>query len=93
MRRTAEGQKGIAPRRGDAKSSTVTGAVTMHTVAQMAGVSAMTVSRALKSDAAVSKETRDRVLEIVRQVGYVPTRVRGCFATRRSGFVASLCLR
>ena len=90
MRWTAKRPKGIAPRRSDAKSSAAAGAVTMHTVAKMAGVSAMTVSRALKSDAAVSKETRDRVLEIVRQVGYVPDASARVFATRRSGFVASL---
>ena len=90
MRRTAKRPKRTAPQRSYAKSSTPAGAVTMHTVAQMAGVSAMTVSRALKSDAAVSKETRDRVLEIVRQVGYVPDASARVFATRRSGFVAAL---
>jgi LacI family gluconate utilization system Gnt-I transcriptional repressor len=62
----------------------------MQTVADMAGVSAMTVSRALKSAASVSEETRDRVLEIVEQVGYVPDATARIFATRRSGFVAAL---
>jgi LacI family transcriptional regulator, gluconate utilization system Gnt-I transcriptional repressor len=66
------------------------GPVTMHTVAKMAGVSAMTVSRALKSDSAVAKDTRDRILEIVRQVGYVPDASARVFATRRSGFIAAL---
>ena len=68
----------------------LTGVVTMQTVARMAGVSAMTVSRALKSDASVSQETRDRVLDIVRRVGYVPDATARMFATRRSGFVAAL---
>jgi LacI family gluconate utilization system Gnt-I transcriptional repressor len=68
----------------------LTGAVTMQTVARMAGVSAMTVSRALKRDASVSPETRDRVLEIVRRVSYVPDATARVFATRRSGFVAAL---
>ncbi|HXZ17619.1 MAG TPA: LacI family DNA-binding transcriptional regulator [Roseiarcus sp.] len=62
----------------------------MQTVARMAGVSAMTVSRALKSDASISEETRDRVLDIVRRVGYVPDATARVFATRRSGFVAAL---
>jgi LacI family gluconate utilization system Gnt-I transcriptional repressor len=66
------------------------GGVTMQTVARMAGVSAMTVSRALKSDASISEETRDRVLEIIRRVGYVPDATARVFATRRSGFVAAL---
>jgi LacI family gluconate utilization system Gnt-I transcriptional repressor len=90
MQRKGEALKTGASRRGEARSPAPTGAVTMHTVALMAGVSAMTVSRALKSDAAVSKETRDRVLEIVRQVGYVPDASARVFATRRSGFVAAL---
>jgi LacI family gluconate utilization system Gnt-I transcriptional repressor len=66
------------------------GAVTMQTLARMAGVSAMTVSRALKSDASISPETRDRILEIVSRVGYVPDATARMFATRRSGFVAAL---
>ena len=70
--------------------STPAGAVTMQTVARMAGVSAMTVSRALKSHAAVSRETRDRILEIVKETGYVPDATARVFATRRSGFVAAL---
>ena len=90
MRRRAEGRSADAAQGAEAKSSGQTSAVTMHTVARMAGVSAMTVSRALKSDAAVAKETRDRVLEIVRQVGYVPDASARVFATRRSGFAAAL---
>lgn len=79
-----------AARGAEARSSGAAGPVTMHTVARMAGVSAMTVSRALKSDSAVAKPTRDRILEIVRQVGYVPDASARVFATRRSGFVAAL---
>ncbi|MFL6836794.1 MAG: LacI family DNA-binding transcriptional regulator, partial [Bradyrhizobium sp.] len=44
---------------------------TMATVAARAGVSAMTVSRALKSDGAVSEETRRRILAAVEELGYV----------------------
>ena len=64
--------------------------ITMQEVARRAGVSAMTVSRALKNDAAVSSQTRDRVLEIVRQTGYVPDAMARVFASGRSGFVAAL---
>jgi len=67
-----------------------TGRVTMQMVAEMAGVSAMTVSRALKSDASVSKQTRDRILRIVKETGYVPDATARAFATRKSGFVAVL---
>ena len=69
---------------------TPTGAVTMQTVARLAGVSAMTVSRSLKSDASVSQETRNRVLEVVGRIGYVPDATARVFATRRSGFIAAL---
>ena len=77
---------------GERKATTrvATGPVTMQTVARMAGVSAMTVSRALKRDASVSEDTRDRVLEIVRRLGYVPDASARVFGTRRSGFVAAL---
>ncbi len=70
--------------------ATPAGAVTMQTVARLAGVSAMTVSRALKSDTSVSRQTRDRVLDVVRRVGYVPDATARLFSTRRSGFVAAL---
>ena len=90
MRHRAQKSSASAAQSAETKSSGSTPAVTMHTVARMAGVSAMTVSRALKSDSAVAKETRDRILEIVREVGYVPDASARVFATRRSGFVAAL---
>ncbi len=90
MRRKRDGREEVEQPSSQAKSSMPTGAVTMQTVAHMAGVSAMTVSRALKSDASVSAATRDRVLAIVKQVGYVPDASARVFATRRSGFVAAL---
>ena len=86
----AEREKSAVSRPGVTEASAQSGAVTMQTVARMAGVSAMTVSRALKSDASVSQETRDRVLDIVKRVGYVPDATARMFATRRSGFVATL---
>ncbi len=90
MRSGAEPRKTDRSGTGATESATLTGAITMRTVARMAGVSAMTVSRALKSDASVSQETRDRVLDIVGRVGYVPDATARVFATRRSGFVAAL---
>jgi LacI family gluconate utilization system Gnt-I transcriptional repressor len=64
--------------------------ITMQKIAKLAGVSAMTVSRALKSDAAVSPATRKRVLEVVKETGYVPDATARVFASGRSGFVAVL---
>jgi LacI family transcriptional regulator, repressor for deo operon, udp, cdd, tsx, nupC, and nupG len=44
--------------------------VTIHDVALRAGVSIATVSRAVRGRPGVSSETRERVLEISRQLGY-----------------------
>ena len=65
-------------------------AITMQTVARLAGVSAMTVSRALRGENLVSRVTRGSVLEVVRETGYVRDASARVFASRRSGFVAAL---
>lgn len=62
----------------------------MRDVARAAGVSRMTVSRALKKDSPVSRETREHILSIVRQMNYVPDQMAGSLTTKRSGFVAVL---
>lgn len=46
--------------------------VTIHTVAELAGVSAPTVSRVLNNPDRVRLETRDRVLQAVRALNYFP---------------------
>lgn len=50
----------------------------------------MTVSRALKKDSPVSKETRERILKVVRKMNYLPDQMAGSLTTKRSGFVAVL---
>lgn len=62
----------------------------MRDVARAAGVSRMTVSRALRKDSPVSKETRERILKVVREMNYVPDQMAGSLTTKRSGFVAVL---
>ncbi len=64
--------------------------ITMRDVARAAGVSRMTVSRALRKDSPVSQETRDRILKVVREMNYVPDQVAGSLTTRKTGFVAVL---
>ena len=64
--------------------------VTLRYWAGAAGVSRMTVSRALKKDSPVSKDTRDRILKVVREMNYVPDQLAGSLTTKRSGFVAVL---
>jgi len=51
--------------------------VTMEDVAQAAGVSRMTVSRALRSEESVSKRTREKILSIVSEMNYVPDQMAG----------------
>jgi LacI family gluconate utilization system Gnt-I transcriptional repressor len=62
----------------------------MTDVARRAGVSAMTVSRALKVDGAVSPKTRARILKAVDELGYVLDQTAGTLSSKRSGFVAAL---
>ncbi len=64
--------------------------VTMEDVAQAAGVSRMTVSRALRSEESVSKRTRQRILDIVSEMNYVPDQMAGSLSSKRSGFVGAL---
>lgn len=59
--------------------------VNISDVAREAGVSSQTVSRALNNKGEISAETRDRVLEIVRQLGYRPnTLARGLVTQKTS---------
>jgi LacI family transcriptional regulator len=58
--------------------------VTIADVAQEAGVSMMTVSRAINNKEGISEETRQRILEIAERIGYRPSSVARALATNRS---------
>lgn len=62
----------------------------MSDVAKAAGVSTMTVSRALRKDGPISDETRERILEIVRDLNYLPDLTAGSLSSKKSGFVTAL---
>jgi LacI family transcriptional regulator, gluconate utilization system Gnt-I transcriptional repressor len=64
--------------------------IKMQDVAKAAGVSTMTVSRALRRDGRIAPATRRRILKIVHDLGYVPDRTAASFSTRKSGFVGTL---
>lgn len=64
--------------------------VTMHDVGQAAGVSAITVSRALHSPERVSPALREKILQVVEQLGYVPNRSARQLASARSHTVLVL---
>lgn len=63
---------------------------TLQDVAQLAGVSSMTVSRALSKPDKVSAQTRQRVEQAVRELGYVPNLAASQLVTRRSGIIGAL---
>ena len=62
----------------------------MRDVARLAKVSAITVSRVLRSPDKVSEDTRRRVLEAVRKIGYVPNAIAGSLSSSRSNIVAAI---
>ena len=63
---------------------------TMADVAEFAGVSTMTVSRALRENGRVSNETRERILAAVNTLGYVLDQSAGSLSSRKTGFIAVL---
>lgn len=61
---------------------------TSYDVARAAGVSQPTVSRCLKGDAAISAETRERVLRIATELGYARNALARSLITQRSHMVS-----
>jgi LacI family gluconate utilization system Gnt-I transcriptional repressor len=66
------------------------GGLTLTDVARLAGVSPITVSRALNTPEQLTADTLARVQEAVARTGYVPNRVAGGLASSRSRLVAAL---
>jgi len=62
-------------------------AVKMSDIARHAGVSPMTVSRALRDPATVSEKMRRKVDAAVREFGYLPNRIAGSLSSSRSNVV------
>src|SRR3954471_21196379 len=63
---------------------------TIRDVAEQAGVSIATVSRVLNDRADVSEETRERVREVARSVGYSADPTARALATQRTRLIAVL---
>ena len=61
--------------------------LTLRDVAEVAGVSEMTVSRVLRNRDDVSGATRKRVFDAARQLGYVPNKIAGALASNRVNLV------
>lgn len=73
-----------------ARRTRATGRVTLADVAQAAGVSPITVSRALRGERAVAQELCERIQAAATALGYVPDPAARALASSRSSHVAVL---
>ena len=73
-----------------ANRNRATGRVTLADVAQLAGVSPITVSRALRGERSVDPDLIARVMEATQRLGYVPDPAARALASRHSSHVAVL---
>lgn len=63
---------------------------TMRDVAKIAGVSTMTVSRVLAQPDLVAEATRERVVQAIDKLGYVPDMIASSLSSKKSGFIAAI---
>jgi len=72
------------------KSPRATGNVTLADVAKIAGVSPITVSRAVNHPELVTADTLAHVQRVIERTGYVPNLLAGGLASKRTRLVAAL---
>ncbi|MGL4192151.1 MAG: LacI family DNA-binding transcriptional regulator [Vibrio sp.] len=65
-----------------------TGNVTLADVAKQAGVGTMTVSRALRTPQLVSDKLREKIQQVVDELGYIPNKAAGALASAASRSIA-----
>ena len=82
--------KNPPPKTSLARSPRATGRATLADVARAAGVSPITVSRALRGTRAVAAELTARVTQAASELGYVPDPAARALASRRSAQVVVL---
>ncbi|MGY3670841.1 LacI family DNA-binding transcriptional regulator (plasmid) [Marinovum sp. KMM 9989] len=75
---------------GSEKSQDGKARVTMAAVGRMAGVSQVTVSRALSHPDKVSPDTLRRIREAIEATGFVPNALAGALASKRSNLITAL---
>lgn len=61
--------------------------VTIADVAKVAGVSKQTVSRAINDKGEISPDTKERIMRVIREMGYRPSRLARAMNTQRSYMV------
>ncbi|RYX84480.1 LacI family DNA-binding transcriptional regulator [bacterium] len=81
----------MSRRRKSADQSEHKTAVTLEDVAKAAGVTPMTVSRAIKGAGHVSPATRKKVLRVVEEFNYTVNTAARTLATGQTGVIAVLC--
>lgn len=77
----------LMAKRDGAEEDRAGGVTRMRDVAKEAGVSTMTVSRALNEPSKVSPAMRERVTRAVRDLGYVPNNVARSLSSNRSNMI------
>lgn len=65
---------------------------TSHDIAELVGVSQPTVSKALRGDRSIKQETRDRIREAARSIGYRVNRNASRLRTQRTNAIALVVL-
>lgn len=63
---------------------------TIKTIAQLAGVSHVAVSRALRGCSDISAETTEHILEIARQIGYTPNAAARSLSSKRANSIGMI---
>lgn len=64
--------------------------ITMSSIGKLAGVSQVTVSRALSDPSKVSPETLRRIRDAIEATGFVPNALAGALASQKSNLVTAL---
>ncbi|MGH9739734.1 MAG: substrate-binding domain-containing protein [Candidatus Acidiferrales bacterium] len=64
----------------------------IHLIAQIANVSIGTVDRALHGRGGIKEKTRERILQIARQIGYTPNLAARTLSVTRAGARIGVCI-
>ena len=64
---------------------------TLKDIALSANVTISTVSRALKNNTEIKKETRDKIFQIAREMNYIPNRNVNNFSSHNMNTIGVIC--
>ena len=63
--------------------------ITIKEVAEKAGVSSMTVTRAINNSGYVSEKTREKIEAVIKETGYIPNRLASTLFALSSGLAVT----